>query len=95
MAENIKYFINNNNDFYIDLNGNFYIAGITYDDVPSDEVYLKYKPYIYQNGQFKKYIAYIRQPDGKYIRINPHIYTQINIAIAGLATAGIDRVSNK
>lgn len=94
MAENIQYFISKNNDYYINYNGDFYIANITYDDAPTTNSYLKYKTYINQNGKFQKYTAYIRKADGSYVKVNPYIYAKIDIAVAGLAIAGLDRVSS-
>ena len=94
MAEIIKYYIDPNNNYYIDTNGNYYIAGVQYDEIPTKLHYIKYKPYFYSNGSFKKYTAYIRQADGSYVKYNPYVYTLIEIAIANMATAGISRASS-
>lgn len=80
----IVYYIDQNNNYYISQNGDNYIAGEFYEVLS----YIKYKPYFYHNGEFKKYTAYIRQADGTYIKVKPHIYGTIEIAIAGISKVG-------
>lgn len=95
MATTVIYYVDQNGNYYINSNNDFYIANEIYDDVPTALHYVKYKPYIYKDGEFKTYTAYIRQLDGSYLRLIPYVYTKINIAIAGLAVAGVSCVSDE
>lgn len=95
MATTVIYYVDQNGNYYINSNNNFYIAREIHDDAPVASHYLKYRPYIYKDGEFKTYTTYIRQSDGSYLRLVPYVYTKIEIAIAGIATAGISRVSGK
>lgn len=56
--------------------------------------YLKYKANIYKdsNNGFTKYKTYIYK-DGAYVLVKPCIYTDIDVAIAGLAVAGVSRAA--
>ena len=95
MATTVIYYVDQNGNYYINSNNDFYIAKEIYDSAPVASHYLKYRPYIYKDGEFKTYTAYIRQSDGNYLKLIPHVYTEINIAIAGLAVAGVSCVSDK
>lgn len=64
MATTAIYYVDQNGNYYIDSNNNFYIARE-----------IKYKPYIYKDGEFKTYTAYIRQSDGSYLKLIPYVYT--------------------
>lgn len=86
-----NYYIDINGNRYVDLNGNYFVP--TLDDVtPTKLNYLRYKSHIYNNG-YKKYVTYIYK-DGAYVKVKPYINTEIEVAIAGIAIAGISRVSS-
>ena len=67
MAITIIY-VDHNGNHYVNSNNNFYIAKELLH-------YLKYRPYIYKDGKFKTYTAYIRQSDGSYLKLIPYICT--------------------
>ena len=95
MATTVIYYVDQNGNYYINSNNDFYIAKEFYDDAPVASHYLKYRPYIYRDGQFRTYTAFIRQSDGSYLKLIPYVYTQIEVAIAGIAVAGVSRVSSE
>ena len=83
----INYFEDGHGKYYVNDNGDFYIASITYDGIPTKLNYIPYKPYIY-NNEYKKYTAYIRKADGTFMKVKPYICSSISIAIAGLSPVG-------
>ena len=94
MAETINYYIDSNGNNYVDVNGNYFIAGASFSEAPTKLRYIRYKPYFCNsNNTFKGYTAFIRQADGSYLKLRPYIYTNIEIAIAGLATIGVSRAA--
>ena len=95
MATTVIYYVDQNGNYYINSNNDFYIAKEIYDSAPTTSNYAKYRPYIYRDGQFRTYTAFIRQPNGSYLKLIPYVYTQIEVAIAGIAVAGVSRVSSE
>ena len=95
MAATIIYYVDQYGNYYIDNNNNFYIANEIFDEAPISSQYLRYRPYVHKDGEFKKYTAYIRQSDGSYLKLIPYVYTKIEIAVAGIAVPGASRVSDK
>lgn len=85
----VIYYIDENGNFYVDSNGNNYIAGNHYSESPTKLQYLQYKPYRY-NSTYGKTTAYLYK-NGEWIKVKPYIFTNTEIAIAGLAIAGIAR----
>lgn len=95
MAAFMYYYVDENGNQYIDENGNYYVQRAIFIDSPEKNNYIRYKPYFYNSsGAFKGYTAFIRQADGSYLKLKPYIYTKIEIAVAGLATAGYSRVGD-
>lgn len=94
MTTTVIYYVDQNGNYYINSNNDFYIAKEIYDGIPTTLNYAKYRPYIFKDGQFKTYTAFIRQPDGSYLKLTPYVYTKIKVAIAGLAVAGEACVSD-
>lgn len=92
MAETLNYYVDSNGNYYIDADGNYFIAGATYTQTPTKLHYIRYKPYFSDsNGVYTGYTAFIRQADGSYLKLKPYIYTKVEIAVAGLAIAGVSR----
>ena len=88
METTVIYYVDQNGNYYINSNNDFYIAKEIYDGAPTTLNYAKYRPYIFKDGQFRTYTAFIRQPDGSYLKLIPYVYTKIEIAVAGIAIAG-------
>lgn len=82
------YYVDDNGNYYVDTNGDNFIAGsYVVEEGAHQQAWYKYTPYLGNN----KYIAYIKNSDGNFIKVKPHIYTDIDIAIAGVAVTGISR----
>ena len=94
MANAIGYYIDNNGNYYVNTSNEQYIVGYEYDSNTNFILkYLNYTPYIYINDNYKKYIPVIRKADGTYVKCKPHIYTYIDLAIAGIAIAGQNKAN--
>jgi hypothetical protein len=89
MAKIIGYYVDANGNYYVNANQEPYITG--YEFTPETAFtykYLRYTPYIYSNGSYKKYVPVIRKADGSYVKCKSNIYTYVDLSIAGIAIAG-------
>ena len=89
---NYIYFVDENGNYYVDETNNYYVSGTEYLEPLYKYEYYKYTPQISDGSKYKSYTAYIRDKNGNLKKFKPYIYTKVEIAVAGLATAGISRV---